>query len=199
MPPEQNQNPLPDYDFINNSPSEQYTQGRKQRIRLVIIGAVGLVLFLFLLFGLIFSGGNGNVERLVGIVGRQTELVRVATLGEKGANATDVRQFAGTVRLSLTSAQSELRSYVQQQDRPIKTQELNGAKDTDTDKALTAAQQANRFDEEFTSIMSKQLAAYRQELREAFDASNSDKERQVLQGLYTKARTLTAESSSTTE
>lgn len=195
MQPTQNVNP--DYGFIMNNgqvPKKSLLPSGKsplQRILIVVIGGFLLLLVGIVVFSLLSRGQTSSVDRLVGIVAKQEELARVAQIGEKQATSQDTKNLASTVSLSLISGQQQLLTVIKKQGRKITAKEITAAKNTDTDQELTAAAQANRFDEAFTATMQKQLLSYQQSLNEAYKASSSRSEKQTLLELYNQVRLLT--------
>lgn len=196
MSPEQSHHP--DYNFIMNpaSPSKKRLLGggSKQRLLVIIAGGLLLLLVIFMLFSLAFGGRTDNTERLVGLVRQQTELIRIASIGEKQVSNSQIKNFATTARLSLTSSKNELTGLISKQGRKLEAKDLAGPDSNQTDQALTQAQQANRFDETFNQTLAAGLKAYQQEITEAFEASDAKAERAVLQSIYNQAKVLTATS-----
>jgi len=193
MPP---QNPNPDYNFImdNSRPAKKslIPKGNSllQRILIFTVLAGLLITIGVAVFSFIFSGSD-NTDKLVNIAAQQTELARVAAIGEKEAVGVDAKNLASTVSLSLISGQQQLVEVIKKQGRKIKPEELNAAKDTKTDQQLTAAGQSNRFDETFTEIMQTGLVNYQKDLNEAYNASNSRTEKLALENLYNQVKLLT--------
>ncbi len=190
-------NPSPDYDFIMSSgqPSKRSLlpkgASKLQRI-LIFIALVGILVTIgAVIFSLVLGGNNSNTEKLVAISAKQTELARVAAIGEKDAVGTDAKNLASTVSLSLISGQQQLSVVISKQGRKIKPQELNSAKNEKTDKLLTTAGQSNRFDETFIEIMQTGLVDYQKALNDAYNSSSSTDEKQTLENLYNQVKLLT--------
>ena len=198
MPPE---NPSPDYNFIMSGgrPVKKSALGgllprgtsTLQRVLIFIIIAGVLITIAALVFSFIFGGKTSNTDKLVGIAAQQTELARVAAIGEKEAVGVDAKNLASTVSLSLISGQQQLLEVIKAQGHKIKPQELSAAKDEKTDQQLTAAGQSNRFDETFTEVMQAGLSNYQKDLNEAYNASSSKTEKQALENLYNQVKLLT--------
>jgi hypothetical protein len=189
------QGPHPDYDFILN-PSKQGKKSlfggssKKQRLLMTIIaGGIGLVL-VFIVLGVVFGGGSGSEERLNGLVQQQTELIRVAGLADKDAADANAKNLATTVELSLTSAKTKTTTALTKGGGKLQSKQLGAKKDADTDKALAAAKQANRFDEVFMSTMKTELTDYQSELKDFYDTTDSKSEKALLQQLYKEAGAL---------
>lgn len=179
-----NQNP---YDFILNSGQQYRPDNKKKRILLVaVIGAVLLVVFM-VVFSLLFSGGKGSAETLLTVAQQQTELIRVAEDGTDKARGPLAQNLAITTKLSVASAQKDLLEYMKKQRLKAGPKQLALGRSDQTDAALTAAEQNNRYDEEFTKIIEQQLAAYQASLQTAFNQTSSKAGKDLLSAAYTQA------------
>ena len=183
----------PDYNFImNNTPGKRslFSGGSKnQRLLIMVAGAGVLVVVFGLLFALIFGQDSSNTEKLVGLAARQTEIIRIAEIGEKQATSTDTKNYASTVKLSMTSANNQLVDLLKDYGRKVQSKDLIVAKDITTDAALTAATQANRFDTVFTETIDKSVEEYQAELLQAYNAASSKKQRKALEAIYNQTKT----------
>lgn len=197
MQPDQEHHP--DYNFIMNpgaAPKKRLFSlggGDKKQKLLMIIIAGGLLMMVLVVVISSFLGGSGNnTDRLVGLAQRQTELARVASLGQKDAVGSDAKNLASTVVLTMTSAKAETSALITKQGRKLNAKTLAAKQDSNTDKTLEAAKQSNRFDETFVSTLQSGLTTYQQELSDLFDATESKTEKSLLQELYNQAAILTA-------
>jgi hypothetical protein len=185
----------PDYNFImNNAPKKKglFAIGSKPKRLLMVVAGVGLLIVVFgLIFSFIFGSDSGNTDKLVSLAAEQTEIIRIAEIGEKQASTTDVKNFAGTVSISFTSAQEQLVNYLEKQGHKVQSKELSASKNTQTDTALTAAAQANRFDEVFSTTLQDAVTAYQTKLRQLYQDASSNKQKQTLQAIYNQTATLT--------
>ncbi len=198
MPP---QNPNPDYNFImnNGQPAKKslLPKGNStlQRVLVFAVLAAVLITAVAVVFSFLFSSKTNNTEKLVTIAAKQTELARVAAIGEKEAVGTDAKNLASTVSLSLISGQQQLVDVIKKQGRKIGSGELDGTKNAQTDQQLTTAGQSNQFDEKFTEIMQAGLRDYQKDLSDAHNASTSTLEKQTLENLFNQVKLLTKTSS----
>jgi hypothetical protein len=185
--------PKPDYNFIMNSqPAKKslFGAGTQTSRLLMLVAGFGVLLAIFgLMLSLIFGGGTDNTDKLVAIAAKQTEIIRVAELGEKQATNTATKNYASAVKLSMTSAHQEVISLLSTKKRKVSQKELAASKDGDTDKALTMATQTNKFDEVFTETLQKQVLGYQRDVREVFNASTG-KDRTALQNIYNQTKVL---------
>lgn len=193
MQPEQGHHP--DYNFIMNpeAPHKKrlFSGGDKKQRRLMMFIAIGTAIIVAtLLFSVVFGGSKNSTDKLVKITQQQTEIIRVASLADKQAASTDTKNFASTIRLSLTSAQQETAALIAKQGQKLSAKQLAIGQNSATDTALTQAQQANRFDEVFAATMKTSLTAYQQELIAAYNGSKSKAEKALLQKLYNQTKIL---------
>lgn len=186
MPPNQNQFPAPNpgepghdpYAFFMNpqKPSRRglFNLGGGMSNKWLLIG--GIVVALILLFvgiSLASSAGKAKTEELVTVVQTQQELIRVATDGTKNASSTNLKNFANTTVISLSSDQYRLLAAMQKQGRKVSPKELGLAKNSQTDQALSVAQAANTYDTTFASTMDTALSDYENKLDTATKAATT--------------------------
>ena len=189
----------PDYNFIMNpaaGPKKRlfsFGSGDKKQQLLMLVIAGGLLLILLTVVVSLFLGGSAsNTDRLVGLAQRQTELARVASLGQKDAVGADAKNLASTVMLSMTSAKNDTSTLISDQGRELDAKTLAAKQSSATDEVLAAAKQANRFDETLVSTLQSGLTTYQQELSDLFDDTDSTTEKALLQELYNQVKVLTA-------
>lgn len=193
MPDDQGHHPS--YDFIMNpgaKPKGGLFKGgdKKQRLLITVIaGGIGLVV-VFIVLNLLFGGSGGSTDRLNGLVQQQTELIRVASLGEQDATDDTAKNLAITVELSLTSAKSQTTTTLSKVGGKLNTKLVGAKKDSATDEALAAAKKANRFDDVFVATMKEELTDYQAELKDFFNSTSSNTEKTLLQQLYKDAGVL---------
>lgn len=186
-------NGKPNYDFIFN-PEQQKKKlplpgGKKGRIITVAVIAAVLITAGSILAGIISNAGKADTEALITAARQQQELIRVSKLGIDKAKTGEAKNIAVTTLLALESEQDDMQAA-------IKTAGLNpkkvlvGSADVKTTQALTAAEQNNRFDEEFLKIMTASLTAYQKSVKAAYDGATSSKLKAALSAQYKSANTL---------
>lgn len=191
------------YDFILN-PAQAGKKSlipggsKKSRIILVAIVAIALLFIGITIAGLINRAGQSDTQSLVAAAKQQQELIRIAGVGVEKSKTQAAKNLAVTTKLSLESQQAEMQAA-------IKTAGLNpkkvliGTINAKTDQALTTAEQNNRFDEEFLSIMTTSLEAYQKSVKTAYDGATSKKLKAALTIQYKSANTLAGVAGSTGE
>jgi hypothetical protein len=186
-----NQMPGNDYDFIlggGQSPGSYQNPGDKKKRLLVVLGGGAVLLMVFaIVFSLIFGGGDKNTAALVSLAQRQTELMRVADIGIEKSRGSASQNLAVTTKLSVASSQNELLPLV---GRKVPPKELSLNQNSKIDEQLTAAEQNNRFDEEFTEIINSELTDYAGALQQAIDATPGKATRAALLSAYQNTQLL---------
>jgi hypothetical protein len=180
------------YDFLFQPPPKKSRlslnlNSTKQRILVVVGGGVLLLFSMVLVFSLLSGAGSGNKEELLGVAQRQSELIRIATIGTQKARSTTAKNLAVTTYLSLTSDQKTLTSAMSP--KPS-TKQLALGKNAETDQLLTAAEQNNKFDEVFITEIQQELIAYQQSVKKAYDNASGNKLKQILAAEYKNASVL---------
>ncbi len=188
-------NGQPQYDFIfnDNKPSKKTLLpaniSKKGRLLIVGAGVLLLIMLIVIIAGMISNSGKGDTQALITAAKVQQELIRVAEIGINKAKTQDAKNIAITTKLALSSQQAEMQAA-------IKTAGLNPKKvltssiSTETDQALTAAEQNNRFDEEFLKVMSESLIAYQKSVKAAYDGATSKKLKAALTSQFNSANAL---------
>jgi hypothetical protein len=156
-----------------------------QRILVAAIGGGILLITIIVVMSLLF-GGSGS-PTLLKVAQAQTELIRVSQLGSQKATSPSARALAVTTLLSVETAQKETVDKLKEQGQKTNDKLLGETKNSQTDAALTAAAQNNRYDETFRQIMESQLAEYQNLLQTAFNESKGASLKQTLSSHYSQA------------
>lgn len=181
MPPgQQNQ-----YDFImDNNPNKRgpaFGNSMKARVALVAGGAVLLIILALVVMSFFSQGDKGQTQRLLEVAQAQNEIIRVSSLGKEKAKDITTRTYAANTRLSVSSAQNEVKASLNKRgmkDKAINKQ-LAASKNSKTDTALDEASQNNRFDETFTAILQKQMTDYQKLLQSAYDGGTATEKKSL--------------------
>lgn len=191
MPPLQNPNSFPapppnnngpgQYDFFmdsSNNPKNSMSAGKKLLLIVVavVVGMAALAVILALL-----TGGKNESPHLVQLLQSQQEIVRVAQDGKRNAQSENLKNFSMTASAGLSSAQSELTTYVNKLGTKVGKDELNMGKKLQSDAALKAAMASSTYDTTYVSIMQSELNTYEKRLESATLVSISESERAMLQ------------------
>lgn len=186
--PDDQQEPKPDYDFIRevNEAIEHHDTDKDKRKRILITssGGVGLIVVVWMLIALIFSGGPDVTQRLISIVQRQEEIIRISEIGTDTARDREVEQFATTTRAAIRSSQNEITRLIEARTGSrVSQNRLRAGENAQTTQELEAALQANRFDITFITVIKDELIDYRTTMEIALRETDSANEREVLQSL----------------
>jgi len=186
LPNGNSQNP---YDFIFNNPqppkrglgSALRGNSKKQRIIIAAIGGVIFIIVAMVAFSFITSSGKGSTQALIELAQEQTELVRVADTGVGKARSGVAKNLAITTQLSLQTTQLDTIALLKKNGHKLGAKQLVLRKSIQTDQQLTAAATSNTFDEIFTELLHKQLAAYRVSLQKVNKTAANKAEKEILQ------------------
>jgi hypothetical protein len=188
------------YDFIVNPNQQQKkklglpsTGGKNDKLMRVVVILVAVVILITLagfVMNLLGSSQRKNVNQLVTVAQKQTELIRVSEIGIKKARTNEAKNLAITTQLTLTSQQAALSEAVKKAGGKLENKTLALGKDTKTDQLLTQAEQSNNFDAVFLEKLKSELTEYAQSVKKAYDSSSSKKTKQALEIQFNNAATL---------
>ncbi|MCA9332762.1 hypothetical protein KDA00_02715 [Candidatus Saccharibacteria bacterium] len=184
------------YEFITNPsapPKKKFSLpsggGKAQKILLFLGVFVILIAFLSIGSSVLNSGENARKEQLKDVVYQQKELIRVSEIGIKKSTTTEARNLAVTTQITLTSEQSELQDALKK--LGVKTDSKTiGGPNKKTDEKLTAAEQANNFDEVFLETLRADLTKYAKAVQTAYKNNPSKKTKSALESQFKNAATL---------
>jgi hypothetical protein len=176
-----------DTDHTKKKPLVPSGNSKQSRIFIVLGGVLILIIIGSIVAALISNAANAGKADLLKVAQTQAELVRVSELGMTRAKGASAKNLATTVNLSLQSDQAALVASLKSTGVKVSTKELALGKNPKTDVALTAAEQANKFDEVFTETIQTQLVAYQRLLKDAYDKADSEKLKQTLSDQFNTA------------
>lgn len=173
------ESPTSQYDFILNADKKPAApSGSKKTRRLLIIIAVLVVATIgALLYSFSAGPSTPSSEGLAGIAQKQTEILRIAEIGQKKATSPDTKTFIATVSYSLTTAQQQSTAMLKKSSTKVN---LAGGKDPLVDTRLNTASLNNTFDQTFNEVMQAQLTDYQTALKSAVAGAKSTKEKDLL-------------------
>ncbi len=191
------------YDFFLN-PAQAPKPGKLPNVpgvrspflkRLILIVGGGLLLIVVVwIFASVVLGGKSDTG-LLSVAQAQTELIRVATEGTQDATVQTTKNLAITTQLALDTDQGQLLAYASKHGTKISPKQLGLTKNASTDQQLSNAQAASNFDAVFAQVMQTNLQAYAGILKQAFNASASTTQKQLLSTEYARANLLLAQAS----
>lgn len=161
------------------------------RIAIAVSILVLIIISYVLLSSFLGRENKAQVDRLVEVGEVQSELVRISALAEKEAKGTKAQNLAANTSLSLQSSQQDIKKLLN--GRGVGSKGLDkrfaAGKNAKTDTTLTEASQNNRFDETYTTVVSKELTDYQKLLNAAFESGTAN-EKKSLQTLFQNAKLL---------
>ena len=108
------------------------------------------------------SGSKAQAERMVEVAKKQTEIVRITTLGEKKLKGQGARNYASVTKLGVSSAQKSTNEALAK--RGINDKSLGkllaASKNAKTDQVLDEAEKNGRYDETFLQVLECEFASY---------------------------------------
>ena len=176
------------YDFIlNNNPtpgSWLTSASLKTRIILVSSGALILILVIWIGAALFSASGSASVQNFTTLAQEQAELVRISQTPASAANTQAAQNFAMTTVLTLKTDEKSFVSYLAAAGTQLSPGVLALHKNTGTDTALLAARAAGTYDQVYVATAQQELTTYAKGLKQAFNATSSLQERQMLNNAY---------------
>ncbi len=202
-PPTPNQAPQstlahPEYEFIMNptQPGRPKFSGSGSTVKRVAIAGGGLVILLiaFAIVSSLFKGSGFNVVPFTAVAQDQTELARVAVIGTTKVTSQAMSNFAYNTKYSMATSTYQLVTYLDTNKKKLDAKEILLKHSTLTDTELTSALANGNFDEEFASIMQKDLATYSNDLKAAYATNPGPKGQALLSAQYKGAQLLIIQS-----
>lgn len=194
-PPAPTGNGQANYDFIFNDPKAGKKSflplggGKKGRLLFIGTSAIILLIIFIIIAGLVNSAGKADTESLISAAKQQQELIRISKVGVDKSKTQAAKNIAVTTLLALESEQDDMKAAIETAGLKANTV-LKVAPNTKTDQALNTAEQNNRFDEEFLSIMTTSLTNYQKAVKAAYDGATSKKLKAALTTQFESANTL---------
>jgi len=183
------------YDFIVNygkSQSNNWLVNAPLKTRLLVagVGAVILLLIVWVGIALLTGSGNTDVSNVVILAEEQTELSRISQDPVANATQESTQNLAVTIQLSLSSDQQAFVSYLTGFGAAPSPQVLATKQNKQTDAQLAAAKTAGTYDQTYISVAQQELTSYAKGLKQAYNASTDAKGRQLLNSAYEHAQLL---------
>lgn len=196
------QNP---YDFLSDSKKKPTpfsfldAGSKKSRIIIAAAGTVILLLLASLAIGLIGGAGKADTVSLIAAAQQQNELIRLAEIGVSKSRGQEAKNIAITTKLTLQSQQSEMLNAVKMKNKKFSKKDLVSPDSKKHDEILLTAEQNNRFDEAFLSLMEEQLISYQQVAERAYRGAEGVRLKEALSNQYHSANILVSGSDTQTD
>jgi len=187
--------PTPDYSFLTEQPQPQKRSllpgGNSLAVRVgVVAGGLLVLIILFAIVRGLLSGGK-NYDSFVVITQQQQEMIHLTTAAsEQDSLSENVKNFAITAQLGLTTDQSKTISYLKKNGVKVKSKTLAQGVKVSLDTQLQAAATANNYESTFKQVMHDQLESYLTALRQTYANTSGSHGRQLLSQDYDNAALL---------
>jgi hypothetical protein len=158
-----------------------------------VIIAIGGLLVLLILFLIIkgFLSGGGNTDALTTVAQDQQQIIHLATNAtQQTALSPDNLAFSETAQITMTSAQTQLVSYLRTNGHKVGVKTLSLKVSTNLDTELKTAAGNSTYNDTFKQTMRSQLNDYQQALREAYKQTSGPKGRKLLSNQFTGSQLL---------
>jgi hypothetical protein len=193
MGPQNTQTPTPNpYDFLNAPTGPKRTLfgtgGPKNKVLVSVVFVLVVLLLVVIGFSFISSLGKKDYSAYNTLLKTQYELVRITELGTDKARTAEVRQFAATVQYTTITERDAVVTLLTKANQEVLVKQLAQGKDTTNDKALAAAEQANRYDEEVLKIMNTLLSSYYKQIKDVALSASTKSEKALVAQLQTNAK-----------
>ena len=150
-----------------------------------------VIVVVMIIFALLSTAGSSNKKNLLALAQSQTEIIRVSTDNGSKLRDTTIQGFAQSVSMVITTNKLQTTKYMGKQKIKVNPKTLALGRSTKTDNALTAADEAGRYDDELLKILEKDLTAYKTQLSSAYKQASSKSEKTLLKELFDQAVLLT--------
>ena len=193
--------PSDPFAFINDStppgkkPSRLSPTTMKGRI--ILIGSLAAVVLLGFVVVMSFlnNASQEKAKQYLEIGQKQTEIIRLAAIGETKGRSLDTRSYAVTIKLSMTSSQKDVNKVITGHGISSKklSKELTKSKNTKSDQILDEAEKNNRFDETFKELIDAEILKFQTQIN-AIAPGSTNKEKGILKDAFDKASLITNKS-----
>jgi hypothetical protein len=183
------------YDFFLESkpkPAKKRLPGNGSKFTTILLLAAAAFAALIVLAIVlsIFRGGQGDTPGLSSLTSNQQRIIRTSDAGLKTLESQNLINFATTAKVSTTSAQQELITYINQRGGTIDAKQLALISSPAIDQSLEAAQAAGTYDAVFTTAMQSLLSDYITNLKKIINAKPAAGERAIVEKELSAAQLL---------
>ena len=197
MQPNNPQGPSDPFAFINNAApvgkKPKTIAPSTTRGTIILVGSLlGVLLLLFVVvMSFLNNASQEKAKKYLELGQKQTEIIRLSAIGEQKAKSLETRSYAASVKLSMTTSQSNVNKIITANGVSSKqlSKELTKSKNPQSDTILDEAEKNSRFDETFKELLVSEITKYQQQINTVAGGS-SGTERTILQDAFNQASTL---------
>lgn len=187
------------YDFIMNPGQPQPKRavdlngknGFLLKIGLIVGGVIILMIAVAIAMNM-FAGNKTNTEDLKLLAQTQQEIVRVSASAQTGSGIRDqaLKNFAANTQLTVASQQTQLVTYLAQNDAKMNNKQLGLKKSSETDTTLKQAQATSTYDIAFKQVIKSSLTNYANEIQTNYNNATATDVRSYLKKSYDQTQLL---------
>ncbi|HET7827766.1 MAG TPA: hypothetical protein VFK97_02780 [Candidatus Saccharimonadales bacterium] len=173
MPPDQPQNPNPQFDFmLKDKGQAKRPLGLPNLSKPVKIGlAVVGVMIILLILSLALGGSRTKTTAINGVLARGAEIQRVtAEVQQLKLEDPGTQALAATVSTALSSDQAQLEQYIESNKGKVSPAQLAADINKSTDSQMQSAAQNNNLDQTYQAYLKQSLASYRSDIQSAYSS-----------------------------
>jgi hypothetical protein len=160
------------------------------KLVLIIGGGVGIIVVLFVVINLVFSGST-NLTTLIQVAETQQEIIRVANLAQNnGVTDETVAGGAMNTLLTVTTQQQNTIDYLALHRQKVPAKTLALKRDAATDQRISQAKATSTLDIVFPQIMRQELTDYSTQLKTNYDGATSKSLKAMLATQYNQTQLL---------
>ena len=184
------------YDFIMNPSAPPKKRllptgnSKTSRIAVAAAGGAVLLVIVFLVMSLLNSGSANLKADYLSLAQQQADLIKIADMGVAKSKTQEAKYLASTTKYTMLSAQPATQAAAKKAGVKINSKSLSKGHDSQTEKKLNEASQANRFDEVFIGTLREKLKNYQAKLTEIYNATKSKSQREALSKDYADVQKL---------
>ncbi len=186
------------YDYILNAPTPKKANffsggkngGKKQTILYSIIFVLVIVTIFVVVLSVFISANKKDYTLYKKILDEQTEIIRITDLGYAKARSASIKNYATSIKSITTSEKTDTLAYLKGAGIKIDEKVLASKKDTNNDKTLTAAEQANQYDEKLTLVLNTLVISYQKDIKTLGTDVSTKTERALISTLQANAKVI---------
>ena len=179
------------YDYILNPPSNSSKPAAfnpKNKLLFSVLFVVGVLVLVVIVISIFSALTKKDYSSYISLAGKQTEIVRVADLGLTKARSTDTKNYIATIRQTIQSEKNETVKFLVKNKRKVNEKQLLLARNSETDKALAAAENSSTYDETLIRTINQLVTSYQKSAKDATKSPSGPSEK----ALATRIRSDTA-------
>lgn len=188
QPPTQNP-----YDYILNTPQKQKKSlfnggSQKSKIILSIAFVVGVLVLVIIAINVFQSLSKKDYTSYTDLQKKQATILHVADLSYAKLRTTAARNYVTIIRSTTTTEKADTTSFLAKVGVKTNDKKLSVAVDTSKDKAITAAEQTNQYDDTVVKILGDLVADYQKDVVLTAKEAETKAEKTLTNKLLVNAR-----------